>query len=1527
DFAAWQRSWLQGEVLDKQINYWKQRLQGAPATLNLPTDFPRPTMQSYRGATYRHDLSPDLTQRVIQFSRHANATPFMTLLAAYQLLLARYAGQNDVVVGSPIANRNRSEIENLIGFFVNMLVLRTTIGHNENFNDLLAQVRQHALDGYAHQDVPFEKLVDALSIPRDMSYSPVFQVAFILQNAPQSQIDLGEMTMSIVPAEGTTAKYDLTLTVLEGNSGYRLLWEYCTDLFEEETIVQLASHFTYLLENVVTNPHQPVAELPMFSEAELQQMLTEWNATGRPFPHHTLTQLFSQQAERTPDATAVTASDASLSYAELEEKSNQLAAYLRQFNIQPDSLIGLALPRNSTMLVAILGILKAGAAYLPIDPGYPAQRVQYMLEHAQAPLLITNAELVDNLPEHQAKTILIDSDWGEISKLSTENVDQSRLDDLAYVIYTSGSTGLPKGVQITQRNLANFLNSMQERPGIQADDTLLAVTTLSFDIATLELYLPLISGARVLLADQATTKDATMLVQVLDAEPVTVMQATPATWQMLLAAGWQGKEDLTILSGGEALPASLAKQLLGCGTAVWNMYGPTETTVWSTCLQVTEAECATDGVISIGTPIGNTDVYILDDHLNPVPVGVTGNLYIGGVGVARGYLHRSDLTAERFPQHPFKPEERIYFTGDVARYRKDGRIEFLGRSDHQVKIRGFRIELGEIENSLQSHPAIAQAVVHPQGEQLVAYLIARGEEQPDVTALRNHVQETLPAYMVPHRFLFLDAYPLTPNGKVDRKALPSPDGTVLAASREYTAPRDEVETKITAVWQKLLNVPQVGIHDNFFELGGDSISAVRFISQAREVGFSFRPSQLFQNQTVAELALLVQAQTDAPAAPDKAANGAMTADQEQLGQNGSAEAISEGSDNSLYPLSPTQRAILFHTLYAPQTGIYVEQNALEMENLDVDNYIRAWEQMLQRHEALRTSFIWENVEEPLQKVAPEVSLPLTQLDWRGIDGAAQIEQLQALMAEERTKGFDLATPPLLRLTIIQVDEARHFILVNYHHVVFDGWSNVVIHLEVRAIYDALRHGDTPNLPTPTPYRKYITWLRQQEEFEAKAYWQNYLAHFEEATPIPIVEQMNQGVYGAVTDYAEQALTLPANLWVPLQAFLNREKITYNNFMQAIWGIVLNRYSGEDDVVFGTVVHGRPAELPQFDRMVGLFINVLPVRLKFQNQISLTDWLKQSHRTFVEQSQYGFSSLEQIQQWAGFPRERNLFHSLFINNNPSSENTPTPPQDSRSLFVQEKTNYALNFYLKPKEVVQISYDPTLFTAVSIQRMLTHVLQIIRSIVADPTQAMADLVILPESERHLLLETWNNQPTAVPGSLVADFAAQVARTPDAPALVDTEFGTLTYAELDHRSNHLAAYLQSAGFRNGRIGLHCERTYQFVISFWAILKSGNSYVPLDPKHPQQRLAYMIEDAQLNAILSHTQWQDGLPETAVPCLLLDQIEAEPTTEATLEPAAMAETAVILYTSGSSGQPKGVMLPHAALYSYAKTAVACQTN
>lgn len=1051
DFAIWQRQWMQGDILEQQLSYWQQHLADAPATLDLPTDFQRPTMQSNRGATYRQDFSEGLTQRIEQFSRTHDATPFMTMMAAYQLLLARYAGVDDIVVGSPIANRNRQEIENLIGFFVNMLVYRTRIQKQDSFSDVVAQVRQHALDGYARQDVPFEKLVQALNVTRDVSYSPIFQVVFIMQNLPQSALNLGEATMRNEPITGTTAKYDLTLIVMETVQGYRLLWEYCTDLFKEETIIRLSTHFMQLLDNLLAQPQTPVLTVPLLTGEERQLILSDWNATERPYPHQTVTQMFKTQAAQTPDAIAVTATDGELTYAELDTQSDKFAAWLRQRSLPPDTLIGVALPRDSRMLVTVLGILKAGAAYLPLDPAYPARRIQYMLDQAQAPLLITTSETQKTLPEHQASLILLDKQWADMMAMPPLTEECSRLDDLAYVIYTSGSTGKPKGVEIRHRNLANFLCGMQETPGICADDTMLAIATLSFDISKLELYLPLLCGARVLLVDQETAKDAMLLTELLNREPVTMMQATPATWQMLLAAGWQGKAGLTILSGAEAMSATLAKQLLARSTAVFNVYGPTETTVWATCGSVTEAECAAEGVISVGTPIANTDIYILDDYLNPVPIGVTGNLYIGGAGVGRGYLRQPHLTAERFLAHPFKPGEPIYYTGDLARYRADGNIEFLGRSDHQVKIRSFRIELGEIENSLQQHESVVQAVVHPYEDQLIAYLIA--DEEIPVSELRSHIKESLPEYMVPHRFITLEAFPLTPSGKVDRKLLPAPDTDTAVLASEYAAPRNAIEETLAGIWQELLKLPKVGIHDNFFELGGDSLLAIRSMSDAKRAGLQFTYQQFFMHQTIAELSPHVEA---------------LLLDE--------AEAIVETEE---WPLTVDQyhffdidlverQHFSLSTVY--KTHIPIDTQALKESVIYLTEY----------HDILRARFEYDGTDwhQIIETEMREVPFYEHELDLTQIPHEDRYDAIGNFFNKIR-RSINWPEGPFLQVHYIKLlGEDTNRLYLHFHHLLFDGVSIGIFIQDLLYVYTQRLQGKEGQLPPkPISAREWVERLK------------------------------------------------------------------------------------------------------------------------------------------------------------------------------------------------------------------------------------------------------------------------------------------------------------------------------------------------------------------------------------------------------------------------------------------------------------------
>jgi amino acid adenylation domain-containing protein len=734
DFAEWQRNWLQGKVLDEQLAYWKKQLEGAPRMLDLPTDRPRPPMQTFRGSRQSLSLSPALSHALRELSRESNVTMFMLLLAAFKTLLYRYTGQDDIVVGTPIANRNRAEIENLIGFFVNTLVLRTDLSGEPSFLDLLQRVRETAIGAYAHQDLPFEQLVQEIQPERNLTQSPLFQVLFALQNTPSRTLELSGVTFAPWETDRATAKFDLFLAMSD-SQGLAMALEYNTDLFDEETVRQLLANLKTLLESIAARPRARLSELALLTATEREENLTKWNQTARAYDRElNVATLFEQQVAEGPQRIAVEFEGRQLTYAELNARANQLAHYLRGLGVGPETLVGIATERSLEMLVSVLGVFKAGGAYVPLDPAYPAERLAFMVRDSGISVLLVQETTRERLPVTDAAVVLLDSDWQKIAQQSSDNLEQDATgDNLAYVIYTSGSTGLPKGTQVSHSALLNFLYSMREKPGLTREDVLLAVTTLSFDIAGLELYLPLICGACLVLATREAAADGAWLLQKL--EKVTVMQATPTTWRLMLDAGWQGPLPVKVLCGGEALPRDLAVQLLDRSASLWNMYGPTETTIWSAVHRVDRRE----GSVPIGYAIANTQIYLLDKHLEPAPIGVAGELYIGGDGVVRGYWQRIDLTAERFVPDPFSTQAgaRMYRTGDLARYRRDGSIEYAGRVDQQVKVHGHRIEPGEIEAVLAEHPAVKEIVVVAandplSGKRLVAYVVQNHQYEEEV---------------------------------------------------------------------------------------------------------------------------------------------------------------------------------------------------------------------------------------------------------------------------------------------------------------------------------------------------------------------------------------------------------------------------------------------------------------------------------------------------------------------------------------------------------------------------------------------------------------------------------------------------------------------------------------------------------------------------------------------------------------------------------------------------------------------------
>ncbi|NBD32275.1 MAG: amino acid adenylation domain-containing protein [Cyanobacteria bacterium] len=862
DYAVWQREWLSGEVLDQQLSYWKKQLTGAKPLLELPTDRSRPPIQTYRGASQSVVIPETLTKSLKQLSCQEGVTLYMTLLAAFQTLLYRYSRQEDIIVGSPIAGRTRTELEGLIGFFVNTLVLRTDLSGNPSFLQLLEQVRSITLDAYAHQDLPFEKLVEELSPERSLSYNPLFQVMFDLQNASGQAGQLLGLTQTPVQLEVEAAKFDLTLSVIEKDGVFVGSWKYNTDLFDAATITRMTGHFQTLLEGIVANPQQSISQLPLLAAPERQQLLVKCNDTATEYPQaQCIHQLFEEQVEQTPDEVAVVFENQPLTYRELNERANQLAHHLQSLGVKPETFVGVCVERSLEMVIALLGILKAGGAYLPLDPSYPQQRLVYMLEDSQALVLVTEQSLNLERSQSEIEVVYLDSEAESIARQSTCNSTSGvTSSNLAYVIYTSGSTGKPKGVPIEHRNAVNLLTSIERQPGLSDRDVLLSVTTISFDISVLEIFLPLIVGARLVIVTREVAADGIKLQQALESYEATVMQATPVTWQLLVAVGG-AKRPLKMLSGGEALSKQLAEKLLETASSLWNVYGPTETTIWSSVHRV-EAE---ENPISIGKPLANTQFYILDSELQPVPIGVPGELYIGGDGLSRGYLNRPELTETKFIPHPFKGEQgvKIYKTGDLARYLPNGEVICLGRSDNQVKLRGFRIELGEIEAVLSQNPAVGQSVVitredSPGDKRLVAYVVPQ-QEPPHSSELRSFVQERLPNYMVPSTFVFLETMPLTPNGKVNRQALPTPVFQQQQSAESLIKPRNKLEIKLTQIWQAVLGIESISINDNFFDLGGHSLLAVKLFGLIeQEFGKKVPLTTIFEAPTIEQLAKILQ---------------------------------------------------------------------------------------------------------------------------------------------------------------------------------------------------------------------------------------------------------------------------------------------------------------------------------------------------------------------------------------------------------------------------------------------------------------------------------------------------------------------------------------------------------------------------------------------------------------------------------------------------------------------------------------------
>ena len=1191
DFALWQKQWLTGEILNTQLNYWKQELEGAPKLLQLPTDRSRPHVPSYRGSSENFSLSTELTQKLQQLSRNSRSTLFMTLQAAFATLLYRYSGQSDILIGSPIANRNRHEIESLIGFFVNTLVLKTRFEDNPSFSQLLTQVRETTLKAYEHQDVPFEQVVEALQPQRSLSHSPLFQVMFVLQNAPMGKLDLPGVSLSELNQQITIAKFDLTLSMTETDMGLVGTWEYNTDLFDGSTIKRMATHFQNLLSAIVDNPQQVVEQLPLLSAQERHQLLVEWNDTASDYPtDKCIHQLVEEQVEKTPDAIAVVFENQQLTYQQLNQRANQLAHHLLSLGVGPEVLVGICVERSVEMVVGLLGILKAGGAYVPLDPTYPHQRLSYMLCDAGVSVLLTQQSLLVSLPEHQAQVVCLDSEWGAIEQHTQENLDSGvKPENLAYVIYTSGSTGKPKGVVVRHKPVINLINWVNKTFDIGGNDRILFITSLSFDLSVYDIFGLLSAGGSIYIASELERQDPYQLLQVLSEQQISFWDSAPAAFEQILPC-LQFEQfintsvRLIFLSGdwiALTLPDKIRKAFPN--SQVISLGGATEATIWSNYYVIDQVE-PNWASIPYGKPIQNAQYYILNEDFNPSPIGVAGNLYIGGECLSSGYMNNASKTASSFIPNPFpeaqlkEKSEKLYKTGDLARYLPDGNIEFLGRIDNQVKVRGFRIELGEIGAILSSHPQVTQVLVVVRedalgNKRLVAYLVSE-DKSLSSSKLRQFLQQKLPDYMVPNAFVTLNTLPLTPNGKVDPKSLPAPDG-VFTSVEEYVAPRTEIEQTLTNLWQELLGKDKVSIHDNFFEIGGDSILSIQVVSRAKNSGIQITPQQIFLHQTIAELARVAKTTVSINA--------------------------QQGLVTGVAPLTPIQKWFFGQNKQQPHH--YNQSVLLEIPNHVAGELIKtAIGKLLEHHDALRLRFPLGASEEQQHNHSADHNVPFDLVDLSSIPEEEQALTLSKI-ATDYQRSLNLKDGPIMQVVLFNLGQERSArLLIIIHHLAVDGVSWRIVLSDLETIYQQLTKQQPIKLSAKTT--AFIDWAEKlnnyaQSEILLKEldYWLNQ--PWSKTTPLP----HDYGHFQPENTVASAASVSRELSVEETTALLGSVNQAYNTQINDILlsGLVLSlaQWTGNSTVLIDLEGHGREELFSDVDlsRTVGWFTSVFPVLLQ------------------------------------------------------------------------------------------------------------------------------------------------------------------------------------------------------------------------------------------------------------------------------------------------------------------------------------------
>ncbi len=1995
-------AWVMKQDKESAEQFWRQNLQG----------FKRPTLIGLRGDSGEfHDpdrkcevhtirVSTEVTSQFQSFIREQNLTMNVLLQGAWALLLGHYTGEDDVMFGTVVSGRPTElpGIENMIGLFINTLPLRVCITENDFVVSWLQKLHRDNVERDQYSYCSLTDIQKWSEVPQNM---PLFECIMGFENYPtnlkpikNSPRDWSKKGKSIQIQKAKSFErenYPLSFSVIPGKE-ILLNINYDSTCFDKRTIVRMMLHLQTLLDKIVLKHEQQISEITILSEEESQQLIIEWNDTETTYFHgNCIHEWFEEQVERTPDAIALIFEEQQLSYRDLSRRSNQLAHYLQSLGIGPEIPVGLCLKRSVEMIIGLLGILKAGGVYIPLDPEYPEERLVFMLLDTKSPVVLTHGPLYDSMNklinietlEIKPKLVYMDLDWKDIAKESEDAPGIFLISkNSAYIIYTSGSTGKPKGVIINHQGISNLIEFELNNYEINSNSRILQFASLSFDASVSEIFNTLSSGAALYLVKSNNLFIGHDLEKFINMLSVSHIFLTPSALAVMNNKNIVNLQSIVV--GGEACPDELAKKWYAEVDFI-NTYGPTESTVIATMVEYSNIVSK----FSIGRAINNTKIYILDPQIHPVLLKVSGELHIGGDGLSYGYLNQMELTAEKFIPEPFgnRPGSRLYKTGDLARYLEDGNIEFIGRIDDQVKIRGFRIELGEIESDILEYSGVKEVVIlaredRPGDKRLVAYIVSSHGELPDAVEIRNYLKTKLPDYMIPSAFVMLDEMPLTPNGKIDRKALPAPEGSGL--EKEYVAPRTENEKQLAEIWSEVLGVERVGIYDNFFEIGGDSILSIQVVARLRKRDLEITPKDLFQNQSIYELAAVVKrigivdAEQDlvtgsAPLTPiqhwffeqeltevhhfnqammlevppdidsgllrqsveflmryhdvlrlrfDKTENGwgqrfsgvknalpFMEADLDELSPNDQIEllhvkanelqaslnlsegplirtallrmgqdspgrlliiihhlavdiiswrillddlrtiyeqlnhdddisilpkstsfkqwserllayaqsdkisdeipywlnksrqevsslpidfplnkdqntmssasviqmSLSEektdvllhripevyntqindilltvlamsfsewtgernllidleghgreelfddadlsrtvgwftsiypllislpdsnhegkllksvkeqirgvpsngigygllrylsadtiiheklrrlpqaevsfnylgqldigeerssmftnakessgragGSGNQrshlidivgsvsggslsfgigycrkihrketieklalgfkeklesiithclspeaggytpsdfplvaisqdmideiignergiedVYPLSPMQQGLMFHTVLGPKSEVYFEQMCFEIKDeINIRALEYAFQEMVNRHSIFRTAFFWEKVEEPFQAVYRTVELPFYHYDWKDKLTEDQNRELEDFLAADRKQGFELYKAPLMRCFLIQLSEDRYQFVWSYHHLLMDGWSGSVFFKEFLQLYDGYCCGKESILEYAPPYRTFINWVLKQDKAKAESFWSDYLDGFESPTVIGLSKGVGK-FHDPEREFERQVIVLSDEAAERFQSFVKKHNLTLNVLMQGAWAILLSRYSGDDDIVFGSIVSGRSPELSGIERMIGLFISALPVRTKIKGDEIIFPWLQKFHSNQVERDQYSYCSLIDIQKWSEVPQNMPLFENLMtfenypwdpgaLQNSSGNDSKINHHMNMQEFKIFEKTNYPLAIIVLPHEEIflVIDYDHVRFERGLITRLMKHYSNLLEEIVANPEKSISELSIISEEESHQLLVEWNNTNSDYPDAKLIHekIEDQVERTPDAVA-VSFEDERITYLELDRKANQLARHLRNMGVAPDVItGILLDRSPEMVIAIIGVLKAGGAYVPFDRSHPSERLGFMLTDSEATVLLTRKDLISNLSEqNALKVIFIDRDWNFIKEECIENPGygvAPGNLAYVMYTSGSTGKPKGVMIPHQGLSNY----------